>query len=567
MNNQNDGKSPRHEADADPIGTAVGSHRTARLDSREIAFMLATIARIPDVFLVARFQLTTDLFDASEAHFVLVVRAIFAAAESNGGLIPQDRDVARELICLKCASEIATDTTRRYYNGAVEKKVLDDGGLLDMVFAMPISKEVTAEGMTLLRRFITERKVADAIVRAFAGITSRDTIDNPVAMIARIEGHARSVVGLGVDPGSPAVVDQIDFLPPGAAVVSTQVPWLDEVMNGGHAPMEAYVILGPTGGGKSALGVQIAVEGAELQNQIAAEIGPLDAGRWYYVSYELTENQMRERVYAYGAKIHRDTFKGPKRRELTKAEARQSMHEYEFEPFVNSPGNPLMGEYDRLTAFNKRLSGVNDRLTIVDYSGQHPGHGVNGVEEIAGYMKRERARGHRIAGVVIDYAGLCAERMVNHRRLRPEAVYPALAAFMDQVRSLISIPFECPSWVLHQFHGDVNKKAPGARTSHSEAQGSRNFANNADFTFGLSPYNRNTGLLTVTMSKSRRAPGREDDTIVKFDGRFGAFITPDQDYVVDPQTRQIVPRNYLDSLPIRPGGRGLPPPVNPLDGM
>jgi hypothetical protein len=172
VHKQNDGKSPRHEADADPIGTAVGSHRTARLDSREIAFMLATIARIPDVFLVARFQLTTDLFDASEAHFVLVVRAIFAAAESNGGLIPQDRDVARELICLKCASEIATDTTRRYYNGAVEKKVLDDGGLLDMVFAMPISKEVTAEGMTLLRRFITERKVADAIVRAFAGITA-----------------------------------------------------------------------------------------------------------------------------------------------------------------------------------------------------------------------------------------------------------------------------------------------------------------------------------------------------------------------------------------------------------
>lgn len=569
MINQPSASGPRKAVDSDPIGTAVGAQRTQRITPQQVAFLLAAVARIPDVFLAARFQLTSELFEPSEAHFVLITRAIFAAADGNQGVIPQDAAVARELICLKCSAEIESDRAKMYYTPSVERRVMDDGGLLDMIFAMPVSQEVSAEGMSLLRQFVTERKVSDAILRAFAGVSSGDTIKDPAALIALIEGHARDVAGIGSDPGSDAIVDAVDFLPPGVKIISTQIPWLDEIMNGGQAAKETYVILGPTGGGKSALGVQIAMEGAELQSRLAYEVGPHEAGKWYYASYELTEDELRERCYSYGAKIHRDTFKQDRpgvRRPMTTSENLDALHAYERESHINSPGNPPMGELERLLALRKRLSGPNNRLRLIDYSGNVPGQGGGGVEEVAAYMKRERARGHRIAGIVIDYAGISVKRLIGTRRLRPESEYALLSQYVDQVRNQIAIPMDCPVWVLHQFHGAVNSKAPGARVSHHEASGSRNFADNCNFAFGLSPYNRTTGLLTVTMSKHRRTAGREDDTIVRFDGRFGAFVSPDQDYVVDPQTRQIVPSNFIDNLPVRPTRGGLPP-VNPLDGM
>lgn len=566
MNNSDGNKTPRGGADADPIGTAIGAQRTQRITAQQIAFLLATIARIPNVFLAARFELTTSLFEPSEAHFVLVTRAIFAAADSNKGTIPQNPDVARELICLRCSAEIESDTARMFYTPSVERRVMDDGGLLDMIFAMPVSAEVTGEGMSLLKQFLNERKFSDPVLRALAGIGSADTIKDPTTLIAAIELHARNVAGIGVDPGSDAIVDEIDFRPEGAKVVSTKIPWLDEMMNGGHANGEAYVILGPTGGGKSSLATQIAMEGAELQALIASEVGPLDAGYWYYFSWELSEAEFRERCYSYGAKVHHETFHIKPLRPLTTADDPATLHEYERDPAVNSPGNPLMGERERMAALNKRLSGPNNRLRVVDYSGKIPGQGVNGVEEVAGYLRSEQTRGRKVAGIVIDYAGLAVHRLIGHRRLRPDAEYPLLSQFVDQVRNQVSIPLACPAWVLHQFHGDVNKKAPGARVNHSEARGSRNFADNCDFAFGLSPYNKATGLLTVCMSKHRRAAGREDDTIVRFDGRFGAFVSPDQDYVVDPQTRQIVPRNFMETLPVRPV-RGALPPVDPRDGM
>lgn len=557
---------PQKRIDSDPIGTAVGAQRTQRVTSQQVAFLLAAVARIPDVFLAARFQLTPELFEPGEAHFVLVTKSIFAAADGNRGMIPREAAVARELICLKCSAEIESDKARMYYTPTVERRVMDDGGLLDMIFAMPVSQEVAAESMSLLRQFMTERKVADPVMRALAGIESNSTLKDPASLMTIIDAHARDVAGIGVDAGSDAIVDEVDFRPEGAKLVSTKIDWLDELMNGGHAAGEAYVVLGVTGAGKSSLATQIAMEGAELQALIAAEVGPLEAGYWYYFSYELSTDEMRERCYSYGAKVHHETFHIKPRRPLSTAEIPESLHPYEHDPVINSPGNPLMGERERMAALNMRQSGANNRLKIVDYSGKVEGQGMGGVEEIASYLKRENMRGRKIAGIVIDYAGLAVNRLIGHRRLRPDAEYPLLSQFVDQVRNQVSIPLACPAWVLHQFHGDVNKKAPGAKVSHSEARGSRNFADNCDFAFGFAGYNKATGLMTVTMSKHRRAAGREDDTIVRFDGRIGTFSRPDQDYVIDPQTRQIVPRNYLDSIPVRQNRGGLPP-VNPLDGM
>ncbi len=535
--------------DADPIGTAVTDSRVPRMTEHEISYMLATSARIPTVFRVAQSRLASDLFEPSEARYILFWRSLCLAAESAGGLPPADADPAKELVAMFCSREVATDASGRLYSPSVERSVLDPGGLLDEVYALPISADTVPAAFDLLARFIHERRLFDPVRRAFAGISTQQTLKNPQTLFAMIEAHARDVAGLASEPGSDAVVDRDDFIPESALQFTTGQRWLDEQLGGGAAKQEAYVILGPTGGGKSALGVQVAIDGAELQSAMVAELGPANVGHWYIFSWELNTNQLRERVYSYGARVSRNTFKDvdprTRRPAFSTAEQPETLKPYEHEPHINSPGNPVMGEAERIFAFRKRMAGANSRLHLVDYSGAVAGCGTGGVGEVVAYLRTEIAQGKRVAGVVIDYAGLVVQRHVAASGLRPDSEYNFLASFVDQVRNRVSIPLDCTAWVLHQLHGDVTKRSPGAKIHHSEARGCRNFADNSDFAFCLSPYSRSTGLLTINCTKHRRAPGMEDGAIVHFDGRFGSFRDPDQAYAVDPMTKQIVPRNYL----------------------
>lgn len=558
----------KNDESADPIGSAVGASRRPRMTQTEIAWMIGCCARIPAVLQAARLPLASNLFERSEAKFALLWRAISAAADAGRGSLPADPGASKAVVGMKCASEIAADTGRVFFGPVVEQAVLADGGLLDEIYVMPIGKEIEEQGFDLLGRFLLERQVSDPFRLALAGLGPQDTLNDPAAILSVIEKHTRDIAGIGVDPGSDAVVDADDFVPPGPEIFTTKMVWLDELLGGGQARKEAYALLGPSGGGKTALGVQLAVEGAEMQSALAAELGPDEAGHWYYFTYELDEHQLRNRVYVYGARVHADTF--VKRRPFSTIDKPETMREYESDAYVNSPGNPVMGEAERISAFRKRLSGVNSRLQIVDFSGSKPGHGVGGVDEIAGYLRREQSRGKRITGVVIDYAGISVQRTVAAKNLRPEAEYSLLAGFVDSVRTKISVPMGAAAWVLHQLHGTAANRAAGAKVHHSDARGCRNFADNSDFGIQLSNRNKTTNLLEVYCTKHRRAPGREDGVVVKFRGEFGAFVTPDQDYVFDPVSRQLVPKGYLDM--ISPASRPLPggkPPTtfNPLAGL
>ena len=557
---------PEKKKAPDPIGEAVGASRAVRMTPTDVAFMLAIAARVPVVYLAARPLLDAGLFDSSEARFALFWRAASAAADAAGGKLPADPDAAREIVAVRAEREAASDPLGHYYTPSVVDAVLGEGNLLDVAFGLKITEESEAEGLSLLDKFLTERRLADPLRRALVNLDHNETLDDPCAVLAAMEEHARNIAGIGVDPGSAAVVDDEEFRPAGANVVTTGVQALDLLMGGGHASQEAYAILGPTKAGKSALLTQICVEGAELQNALAAMSGPDAAGHWYYFTWELNRAQLQERVYAYGAKIDRETINS--RRPFTTSADLTTLHPYEYDPAVNAPGNPVKGERERIADLRRRLSGPNQRLWLVDFSGQVEGHGGGGVQEVVSYLRREQARGRRPVGVVIDYAGLTVDRYIaSTPGLKPSDTYHLLAGFVGQVRSRVSVPFNCTAWVAHQLNGAANRRAPGVRMHHSEAKGCQSFADNADFGLQLSTRNQATGLMTIGCTASRRAPGRDDPIVVHFDGRFGAFACPTQDYGIDPQTHQIVPRDYLDTLPVGPQPGRQPKAINPLAGM
>lgn len=558
----------------DAVMGAVKDERSNRMSAYEIAYMLALCARLPGVYVNACTRLDSTIFSKSEAHFVLFWRGVVAASDSNNGRLPKDPQVAKELVASKCASELAADTTRTYYSSDVENKVMADGGLLDELFNVAISDELELEGFNLLQRFHNERRVVDAFRLVAVGLSGNDTLKNPNTVIQLLNDRMLEGAGIGYDPISDGVLDNEDFFPKAAQTYTTQMQFLDELLGGGHAPQECYTVLGPTSGGKTAFCVQLALEGAMYQAALASDIGPDQAGHWYYFTYELNEEQIRQRINIYGAKIHWDTYNKTKNpnKTLSTSTDLSTIKEYEKDPYINSPGNPIKGELERLRDLKARMSGKNSYLRIVDFSGTYPASGKGGVPEIVKHLQREMSRGKRIAGIVIDYAGLCINRMINSdSRYRPESEFSLLSQFVDTIRNQICVPMNCTGWVPHQLHGDSTKRAPGVVPHHSEARGCRNFADNADFSVQMSAYHKTTGLMTFGSTKHRRAPGREEGVIVRFDGALGCFRYPDSVYMVDPHTKQIVPRDYLDtqlSAPISRVNmtRGSQP-VNPMDDL
>lgn len=551
--------------DPGPVGAS-----TARMTQAQVAFMLVAAVRMPTVAIHAE-RIQSSHFDArSEAHLILFWRAASAAAKRHGGVLPADAAAAREIVGVRCTEEIAADPSESFYTPQVQHRVLGQGGLVDEAFTMPVGPAVESEAVDLMIRFLTERAAFEPIRRAILGLGPNDVPADLNSMAAALVKHSTELAGLRADPTFDAIVDSDDFRPPGADTFTTGEAWLDQIMDGGQAGHEVYALLGATGAGKSSLGVQLAYNSVKAQVSAITDIGSDMAGHWYYFTYELTLDQVRERVYAYGAKISRSTFNGKdklgKRLSYSTAADPSTLREYEREIIVNSPKNPIRGELERMRALRLESNGLNKYFHIVDYSGSVAGQGLGGVDEMAGYLAGQRARGCRIGGVVVDYAGLSVSRYVADRRLRPEAEYPILNTYIDSVRTKVAIPFDCPCWVMHQLHGDFTKGESGAKVHHSSAKGSRNFADNADFAFGLPRYNDKTRLLTMSMTKSRRAPGTEDAVILRYDGRFSMFTPPSEEYVVDAFTHQIVPRGFADRIAPPTAGPRQRPFVDPRAG-
>jgi len=540
----------------DRFVTTIRESTNSRMTDHEISFMLATATRIPSLFLAAKSQIETDLFGPHEANYVLYWRSVVAAAAVNKGGLPQDPVAARELIALKASAEVKSDQGRTYYTPAVEDAVCNpDDGLIVQVFKLPADTSLEAAGFDLLAKFITEREANDPLRQAFAGMSAGETLIDTTGIINILEKHRAKISGLKRDPGSDIFEDLGDELPPGPNIFTTGLSCLDELMNGGQATQECYVMLAPTGAGKTAIGCQIAIEGAMIQSAIAADQGPDKAGNWYYFSWELNKKQVQPRVYGYTARIHADTFKvdhfNPSGRRFSTADDPTSLKEYEYDPFVNSPGNPVRGERERYREMMMKMSGYNCRFKFVDYSGEEHGCGMGGLEEAVAYVHREASRGKVISGVVLDWAGHCVKRYLSAKGAKSSEEYSMLDSFVDHARFRIAVPMNCPVWVFHQLHGDHTASSNPTVAHHSAARGARNFADAADFAIQMTKYNDATGMLSMKATKHRRAPGREDPVLVRFDGRFGAFRTPDDSYVIEKGTGRIVPKDAYDSFEVR----------------
>ncbi len=488
--------------------------------------MLMHILRLPKLFIDAKRCLEVSHFNTDEIRYALIWKA--ALAISDGGALPLKGANRRIEEYIK----VILDSDPGYISQEQQEDLFSENGFLIWCFNEPEDCLYEKDGRALLEQFLRERLIINPLKRYIQNAGEDVPLDLP-AVLRQFEEHERTITATKTNPIMNSFpenwkMNKVKLTPIG-------VPFLEEFMKG-HAGGEAYGLLGPIGVGKTTLGLQIAVEGAEYEQRVAKS--DEEMGHWYFFSYESSvDTEIRPRVMCYAAKIHRETiFEGG---EFSTA---NNLKEYEKKKWAAaiSTRQYVPGEQERFEAASK----LNKNLWLVDMSGSiedNPSIGSGGVEEIASYLALEQGNGKRIAGVVIDYVGIAAKRQMAKVNADMGELRHYIGGYGDQARMLLAARFNCPVWLLHQLASEANLKTPTTKQHFANASEAKNFAENLWFCFSLGTKTDDSHCL-IFCSKARRAALTDRTPVIKIDGAFCAMLPDDKNYTV--MNNQIVPTSF-----------------------
>jgi len=286
---------------------------------------------------------------------------------------------------------------------------------------------------------------------------------------------------------------QTNFMvPPSAAVIPEDpatlkdevfgwncgIGYIDSVIQG-HREKEVYVLLGPTGSGKSLLSLQISTQMAK-QLDINGDIG------WVvFFSYELPYTELIYRAICQSTGISANRL-----REIIQT-----------------------GKFDEATdterlRYNAARNTLNNYLKIFDFSGtgDQPYLGCGGLDEIDNCLSMlEEDTGRPVRLVIIDWAGAAVQRYANAQNKDLARIYThLLGTFVLESHQKIALKHQTPVWVVHQLAGVVQDKPPHIPMHHSYAAWCKGFAEYAWIAACLGSMDREKNICLLNFSKTRR---------------------------------------------------------------
>lgn len=320
-------------------------------------------------------------------------------------------------------------------------------------------------------------------------------------------------------------------------ITTTGFDFFDKYMSGGAAPGEGYGLMAPYGTCKTTLAVMQWCNAArQCYEQTLRDDFDGRKGMTVLVSYEAPLSpEIQHRSVMYQAEVNRYSL--------------EKMGKDGLEALSNDLDNPLPYEKKKFATqiadgvfkpervrVEECLSWLDEHVHCIDMSGSDrenfPGAGYGGVQEIVNRIKlelREReSSGEKwyVKNVIIDYLGLMVDRDSTLRASDPVEDHKAYQAAVDKVVNLISKPFDCHSWILHQLSGVANATLnPTKVLHHTDAKGSKSFAENLDFCFVIGSLNADS-LGQVSCTKHRRA-GKYPPSVIQVHGEYNLVKAPE----------------------------------------
>jgi len=494
------------------------------VDSTAIEFLLIVCGTNKPMFAEASRQLQASYFRDDEILLSLTWAAISASWNQYGG-------VTYESLVYVVQQELGNNPAivlMAQQNQALF--IRNEYGLLYAV----ANPSVTTGGpnaelaRTILRRLIIARGVFSPVRRIInnAGMQSVPVdLFGVLQAATRLHSEANTLSDLPVVEMAPefgtAINTQLELTPTGTTFMDTAL--------GGQRAGEVYGLLGPTGGGKTTMGVHLAISNASLcwfmaqQNNTRPKIS-------IYVTAEESAVLLRPKVWSGFFRIPRDRVSVPD--PFTNMTTQATLLPYEREDQRGQPH--VLSERER---YELRRPILTACFRVLDISGsvEYPNAGTGYIDEIEAHISRlvESLDNVEVSMVVIDYAGLVVERHMHANGMDEGKRTPLLKYFGSRVRQQIAERFQCPVWVLHQLNGEIGKSAPTRRLKHTDAADSKSFAENMAVCGVLGVADPVTGCRMFNFSKTRnRANENVAPAILKIHPEFALMVDVSSQYVV-----------------------------------
>jgi len=401
-------------------------------------------------------------------------------------------------------------------------------------------------GLQLLERFLLERNVAQPLREALASTAT--VPENLHLLLDRARFDSSLAQSTGSQISSEFLPD--DWMPRRLVGSPTGVPFLDAFLPGGQIASETFVVLGPFGGGKTTLAIDLALASAAQFALEHRQDNSKPLRHAYYLGYEDGMENYRLRALSNAAYVPR-TFL-----EQTDGWAEFSrqgqLKAYELEMYarrgIPDPQTNLdcMGEFERVADAKQRL---NLNFHIMDM-GSERGHG--GLQEVVAILEQERAAGRVPGIVVLDYIGVCARRHLaktsKDAGKAKDLLTEEVNSFPSKAKEQIGKHFGVPVWLMHQYAGAANKKAPGSPMHHTEASQAKSVGENADFCICMGNKDPESRVMRVDCTKARRGGTDGRTTLMQLDGEFARVRAADEDFIFDPTTNRIVSRRLCAEI-------------------
>lgn len=324
-------------------------------------------------------------------------------------------------------------------------------------------------------------------------------------------------------------------------IYTTGLSFFDKFMDGGAARDEVYGLMAPYGTCKTTLAVMLWCKAAEqCYHETLEDNWDKRIGLSVLVSYEAPKNpELLHRALMYTATVNRNslTKMGMDGLDALSADSDNPLS-YEQLKFKQQIKDGLF--IPELNRVQQKISWLNKHTLCLDFSGsdtKYPNAGNGGIDEIVDRINNElsiRGKKHYIKNVIIDYLGLMVDRdstKTGKNGKNQAEDHKTYQQAGGEISQKISKQFECHTWVLHQLSGSANAYlSPTKILHHTDAKGSKSFAENLDFCFVIGNLNNDSmGQLACTKQRRfRKLPA----TVIRVDGEYNS-VSSLENYFID----------------------------------
>jgi len=280
-------------------------------------------------------------------------------------------------------------------------------------------------------------------------------------------------------------------------------------MKGGPRPKEVYGLIAISGGGKTTLSNQVAIESARLHRRAAV-----------FTYEEPLSNEYFVPVYSCASGLSRDVF----------------------EAIPNGSGMDSLEEKNRIQVA-KSMDEIKDWIEFYDMSGNVNGRGNKGVAEIEAIIERCRAAGKKIDTVIIDWFWVLVVRYFNRSA---NAKFDQERHFAQQICDDIkAMAARQDVWVLVNQQLAPDKGSSNKKKSFTDSAELKSFAWYFNGCFVLEPLKED--VTTLHLSKGRSV--KVSSMPLKLDGDRARFISGIGDLSYDKRLGIYVPKGQENFVP------------------